>query len=176
MNTGPVILIDVDGVLNPFTRPNRSYRRHRVSPDGVTFKLWLNAAHGRMLLELAEETGAELAWGSYWCDSANEWIAPRIGLPDPLPHVPIPRFPGEVAGGTLGAWKARHVADWAAGRPFVWFEDEPDVAERLTDLLHVGPHLLVSVNPLKGLLEGHLDRARAWLTALRADPSESGAS
>lgn len=161
----PLVLLDVDGVLNPLKRPHRGYRRFRVSPGGVTFKLWLNAAHGPQLLELAESTGSELAWASYWCDGANEWVGPKVGLPE-LPYVPIPRFPGEPDGISLGAWKARHVAAYVGERPFVWFEDEPDAAERLLDHLAEGSHFLVRVDPLKGLLEGHLDRARAWLAAL----------
>ncbi|NKZ03412.1 HAD domain-containing protein [Actinomadura latina] len=160
----PVVLLDVDGVLNPFERPHRGFKRHECSPNGTVFKLWLNRAHGPSLLELAESTGAELAWASYWCDHANEWIAPRVGLPE-LPFVPIPRFPGSEEGRTLGAWKARHVAAWAEGRPFVWFEDEPDATECIAGEPNVADHLLVEIDPLTGLTDDHLDIAATWLRA-----------
>ncbi|WP_344588785.1 HAD domain-containing protein [Actinomadura vinacea] len=161
----PVVLLDVDGVLNPFERPHRGFRRHRCSPDGVTYRLWLYSGHGRMLLDLVESGGAELAWASYWCDAANVWIGPRVGLPD-LPFVPIPGFPGLTEGVSLGAWKARHVAAWTDGRPFVWFEDEPDATDCVAGEPGVGDHLLVAVDPRTGLTEEHIERASEWLRAL----------
>lgn len=161
----PVVLLDVDGVLNPFERPHRGFKRHKCVPNGMMFQLWLNSAHGPALLELAESTGAELAWASYWCENANEWIAPRVGLPA-LPFVPIPRYPGSEEGRSLGAWKARHVAVWAEGRPFVWFEDEPDATECIAGEPGVAEHLLVEIDPLTGLTDEHLDTAAAWLRAL----------
>jgi hypothetical protein len=165
MGTGPpVVLLDVDGVLNPLRRAGRGYHRHRASPGGFTFRLWLNAAHGPMLRALAAQSGAELAWASYWCENANEWIAPRVGLPE-LPFVPIPRRPYD-SELTLGAWKARHVAAWVRRRPFVWFEDEPDVTGCLRDDPGIGAHLLVAVDPLIGLTEEHVEQARSWLAAL----------
>jgi hypothetical protein len=165
METGsPVVLLDVDGVLNPIKRAGRGYRRHRAFLNGFTFRLWLNAAHGPMLRQLVTETGAELVWASYWCESANEWIAPRVGLPD-LPFVPIPSRPEE-SQLSLGAWKARHVADWVRERPFVWFEDEPDVTGCLRGESGIGAHLLVAVDPVTGLTEGHITLARSWLDGM----------
>jgi HAD domain in Swiss Army Knife RNA repair proteins len=165
MGTGsPVVLLDVDGVLNPLKRAGRGYRRHRASLNGVTFRLWLNATHGPMLRGLVAETGAELVWASYWCGSANEWIGPRVGLPD-LPFVPIPDRPYD-SELSLGAWKARHVADWVRQRPFVWFEDEPDVTACLRSESGIGAHRLVAVDPLTGLTGEHIGQARSWLADL----------
>ena len=131
----------------------------------MSFKLWLNPSHGPLLLDLAEGAGAELAWASYWCDNANEWIGPRIGLPE-LPFVPIPQFPGIEEGRSLGAWKARHVAEWTEGRPFVWFEDEPDATECIAGEPDVAEHLLVEIDPVTGLTGTHLTAAATWLRAL----------
>src|SRR5262245_38926085 len=114
MGTGPMVLVDVDGVLNPLEPPHAGFVRHRACPHGVAYQLWLNADHGRLLRALADDTGAQLVWATYWRDQANEWISPRVGLPA-LPHVPIPQYAGQADGLSLGAWKARHVAAWARG-------------------------------------------------------------
>ncbi|MCO6005639.1 HAD domain-containing protein [Actinoallomurus purpureus] len=160
----PLVLLDVDGVLNPLQR-SPGYQRYRASPNGVVYRLLLNPAHGPLLTGLATDTGAEIVWASYWTDAANDWIGPRIGLP-PLRHVPIP--PHDPAF-SLGAWKARHVADWVGDRPFVWLEDEPDVPDVLASEARLGPYLVVPVDPLEGLTETHVTQARVWLEQLAGD-------
>lgn len=158
----PLVLLDVDGVLNPLRR-SPGYQRYRATPNGITFRLLLNPRHGPLLTGLAASTGAELVWASYWTDSANEWIGPRVGLP-PLPAIPIP--PRDPSYG-YGAWKARHVAEWIGERPFVWLEDEPDVPDALAGGPRLGPHLVVPVDPEEGLTDGHVEHARDWLEQLR---------
>jgi hypothetical protein len=158
----PLVLLDVDGVLNPLRR-SPGYQRYRATPNGITYRLLLNPRHGPLLTGLAEATGTELVWASYWTDAANEWIGPRVGLPR-LRAIPIPprdpRF-------TYGGWKARHVAEWIGERPFVWLEDEPDVPDALADGPPLGPHLIVSIDPEEGLTGKHVEEARDWLEQLR---------
>jgi hypothetical protein len=158
----PLVLIDVDGVLNPLQR-SPGYQRYRATPNGITYRLLLNPRHGPLLTGLAEETGAELVWASYWTDSANDWIGPRVGLPR-LRSIPIPpRDPRY----TYGGWKALHVAEWIGERPFVWLEDEPDVPDALASGRPVGRHLIVPVDPGEGLTDVHVEQARGWLDQLR---------
>ncbi|MEV4252594.1 HAD domain-containing protein [Spirillospora sp. NPDC049652] len=167
-----LVLVDIDGVLNPSRRPHRRFRRHRVTSASQTFRVWLDVRHGRMLRDLAADTGAELVWATYWQDEANLWIGPRIGLPA-LPFVPIPPFPGIEQGRSFGAWKARHVAAWTGDRAFVWFEDEPDAAASLAAEPGVGDHLLVGVDPATGLTDAHVASAAAWLAGRRPRPKEN---
>lgn len=165
--TTPLILVDVDGVLNP-RRSSEDYRRHWLFPRGIAHRLLLNPGHGRMLTELAELTGAELVWATYWRNRANVWIAPRVGLPS-LRFVPIPSRWTLRAPSSLGHWKARHVAAWVGRIPFVWLEDDPSVPHHLAAQSGLGPYLLVSVDPAIGLTAHHLEQARTWLSGLRPE-------
>lgn len=168
MSDRPYILLDVDGPLNPdrpsggfreyITRPAEFYRGTRDLP------VWLNPEHGEWVKELAEETGGELAWGSSWCGSANEWIGPALGLPV-LPFVPIPEYPPRWGPrpATAGHAKALRVVPWVAGRPFVWLDDEQFLGDVVSRQKDVPPHLVVYVSGTWGLTREHVEQARLWL-------------
>jgi HAD domain in Swiss Army Knife RNA repair proteins len=169
----PLILVDVDGVLNPSKPGAGGYRRQWVFPAGVAHRLLLDPGHGRMLSELAAAGDAELVWATYWRNRANKWIAPRIGLPS-LRFVPIPSHWGSRARLSLGHWKALHVAAWIGQTPFVWFEDDPNVPSCLTQQPGLGRHLTVTVDPVIGLTRHHIEQAWRWLDDLRAYPDHHG--
>jgi hypothetical protein len=169
----PLILVDVDGVLNPSKPGAGGYRRQWVFPAGVAHRLLLDPGHGRMLSGLAAAGGAELVWATYWRNRANKWIAPRIGLPS-LRFVPIPSHWGSRARLSLGQWKALHVAAWIGQTPFVWFEDDPNVPSCLTQQPGLGRHLTVTVDPVIGLTRHHIEQAWRWLDDLRAYPDHHG--
>ena len=168
----PLILVDVDGVLNAGQPEAGGYRRYWVFPDGIPHRLSLHPMHGQMLSELAVAANAELVWASYWRSRANAWIAPRIGLP-PIRHVPISSRWRHRARSSLGTWKAAHVAAWIGQAPFVWFDDEPDVPGYLAQQPGLGRHLIVTVDPATGLTHHHIERARRWLAGLHADPDRT---
>ncbi|WP_113704512.1 HAD domain-containing protein [Nonomuraea lactucae] len=158
----PLLLIDVDGVLNPFGRPEPGFRRYRCTLGREVYTVHLNPRHGARLLELALATGAELVWATTWEHHANEWIAPRIGLP-PLPVVPM----GPVQESELGEmFKTPHVAEYVESRPFVWFDDQVarEDEEYLRERQGLDRFLLIPVDPVNGLTSAHLAMARDWLT------------
>ncbi|GAA0938457.1 HAD domain-containing protein [Nonomuraea longicatena] len=162
----PLLLVDVDGVLNPLGPLSADFRRYRCPLEGPlgseVYTVHLNHRHGTRLLELALRTGAELVWATTWEEHANEWIAPRIGLPR-LPVIPV----GTAHGTTRGEmFKTPGVADYVAGRPFVWFDDMIHAADDAYLRAHpgVGAFLLVQVDPRQGLDQRHLDLAAEWLT------------
>ena len=180
--TAGLLLLDVDGPLNPYaakpTRRPDGYATFRLTDDGrwlrggegrrcKGIRVWLHPGHGAALLRLAAEADLELVWATTWEEEANSRIGPEIGLP-PLPVITFAdRDP--VAGWRRGGgWKWAAVAEYAAGRPLAWFDDEferrgagADRAdfERARDGAKT---LLCHVDPREGLLPHHLDAVARW--------------
>lgn len=156
----PLILIDVDGVLNPSfsveTRRRLQYHEgwitRKASPHGIEFRLFLNPLHGKWLKDLAAATGAELAWGTTWEKFANQHVGPHLGLPG----LPFVSFAG-------CRHKAQGIVPWTSGRPFVWFDDEPDAGPVTAKLAGDQPHKVIWVSERTGLTREHITCARDWL-------------
>ncbi|KJS58765.1 hypothetical protein [Streptomyces rubellomurinus] len=179
MTPQPLLLLDVDGPLNPFAAPGlrgpRGYQAHRLTPhwwaerqarlapgEVKPLKVWLNPAHGRELLALPYE----LAWATTWMAEANTLVGPRLGLPE-LPYIAWSDLFGEDPDGLH--WKTRDVVAWAAGRPFVWVDDElgPQDAEWIA-AHHPAPALTLHVNPRFGLRAEDFAVLRDWAAAAGA--------
>lgn len=155
--TKGLLLLDVDGPLNPYAGTNKprlraGYRKYRITPDdwdgyGDTLSVWLRREHGQQLLDLAETTDLELVWATTWEDQANVWIAGKVGLP----QLPVIHFRNATT------WKFGAVLDYAAGRPLAWFDDDfhlfpNEMAEFMTARTGV-PTLLHHVSPRDGLVD-----------------------
>lgn len=162
----PLILLDIDGVVNPFRRPGPAWNAHKCMCNGITWNLWLNPAHGPKLLALAEETGAELVWATTWEHDANRSVGPLIGLPE-LPVIEVsqgkaPRPPG-------CCWKSVAVAEHVNRRPFVWFDD--DLSKRDRRWLEAHPNVdrfrLIHIGANAGIKPAHFRQAALWLNSLR---------
>lgn len=164
----PLLLIDIDGPLNPYAALSRrtapeGYTRHRMRPTGWTsgpaLPVLLNPGHGAELLALAGRY--ELVWATTWKDEANVWVGPRLGLPS-LPFIDWPEMHGDAPEGTY--WKTRYVVEFAAGRPFAWVDDE--ITER--DRAWVAGRgagddsLLRWTDPGVGLVRADFDALAAW--------------
>jgi hypothetical protein len=160
----PLILIDVDGVLNPSfsckTRRRLQYHEGWITRKGwfrgLEYRLFLNPAHGRWLRDLASETGAELAWGTTWEECASSQVGKWLGLPE-LPHVPF----GFVR------HKAEGIVPWTSGRPFAWFDDEPDAGPVTAKLAGDQLHKVIWVDEHTGLTRHHIGYAREWLLGIK---------
>ncbi|MGW1170879.1 HAD domain-containing protein [Streptomyces sp. NPDC002550] len=180
----PYLLLDIDGVLIPF--PNAegagpaTHTRHDVVPTGRTadnpVTIWLNPAHGPLLMHVIRTGLATPIWCTSWRQDATTLIGPLLGLP-PLGHVdlPHPQITTSHPNGYL--WKREHVDDWLGDAPAVWIDDD------FTDLDHEWARerttrgqatALVQPDPQVGLLAEHLVEVLAWAASLltaRADAS-----
>ncbi len=168
----PLLFLDVDGPLIPFgttSRPHPTYGTDPGTPGAGANPLLtrIDPRHGPRLAALP----CELVWATTWGEDANAWVAPRVRLP-PLPVVSWPE-PSE-ADGTAGVedqderdglhWKTRALVARAAGRPFVWVDDEiTDTDRAWVAAHHPGPALLHRVDPRQGLADSDYTAIDAWL-------------
>jgi len=164
----PLLLIDVDGVLNPFRRPGPEWVKTKCSVDGRSYNVLLNPGHGKQLLDLAATVGCDLVWATTWEHDANTQIGPKVGLPH-LPVIEVDRDNQHRHRYDDVRHKTPHVAEWVQGRPFVWLDDyltERDEAY-LRDHAGVGDFLIIHVDEYAGVTDANLDEAAVWLTEHR---------
>ncbi len=159
----PVLLVDVDGVLNPWEAES--------TPDGYAEfgffpgeRVLLSRAHGRLLAELAHDY--ELVWATAWEHNANRLICPVLELPE----LPVIEFP--LSGRDLFFRKLPSVIEAVGDRPCAWIDDVhlPDhyewAASRST------PTLLIDINPAEGFTAATAGQLAAWAASLREPEGE----
>jgi hypothetical protein len=158
-----VLFLDVDGPLIPFGGPRRGGpvpADIRRAARGNPLLERLDPRHGTWLAALP----CDLVWATTWGADANDVIAPLLGLPA-LPVVDWPEGdePGPVH------WKTRGLVAWAAGRPFVWVDDEIRGADRdWVAAHHPGPALLHAVDARCGLTREDVGAVAGWLRSTAA--------
>jgi hypothetical protein len=171
MNEKPVLLVDVDGVLNPYAHQGAlaaGWETHRIAARqpgrdvAVTYTVYLNPDHGSWLVELAYDF--DLAWATTWEEQANTLIAPKIGLSQPLPVA-------AVVWGRHGYDKVAGIAALVGDRPCAWLDDDPGYAgfewsdeRRARDI----PTLIITPDPAIGFTRAHKDKLRRFAVSLRA--------
>ncbi|MFY1654629.1 HAD domain-containing protein [Solwaraspora sp. WMMB762] len=158
----PYVFLDVDGVLIPFAAraTGRSPSPH-VAADGEAIGNplleRLDPEDGRRLLAL----DCQLVWATTWMAEANDVVAPLLGLPE-LPVVTWPDSDDEPLRGVH--WKTAFLIRWAAGRTFVWLDDEISDRDRhWVSAHHPGEALLHRVDPHLGLTDADFSTVRQWL-------------
>ncbi len=169
----PLLLLDVDGPLNPYGATRGDVDKHRMPlPYYVRrmlgFRVFLSKVHGELLNAFAEEHDVELVWATTWEHDANRLIGKFIGLPH-LPVIEFGKHPGSIRG-----WKYPAVLAYAADRPVAWLDDDFDLAdpvaardEFLADRGDL-PTLLHHVSPSVGLTSTDLDAVAEWLAGAAA--------
>jgi hypothetical protein len=173
----PLVLIDVDGPLNPYYGPSEKslggYVSHRMKPKGWEYgkglKVSLNPLHGLFLRDL----GADLVWATMWNADANVWIGPHLGLPE----LPFIRFGDSetviIARNDQESRNLHYKTGRIAfkmnkhhyGRPFLWIDDEVTKADEtfLRDVCGVNVKCYY-VNPKIGLNMDDFEKIEEWIT------------
>ncbi|MFJ3304439.1 HAD domain-containing protein [Streptomyces sp. NPDC086549] len=157
-----LLFLDVDGPLIPFGATNRPYPVYEaagVPPEAAAGHPLLSRIDPSLGPRLAA-LGCELVWATTWMDDANTVVSPWLGLP-PLPVV---EWPDEDAPPALLHWKTRPLVAWAAGRPFVWLDDEITEADRAwVAAHHRRPALLHRVEHSYGITDADFTTVTQWL-------------
>ncbi|MFE4517013.1 hypothetical protein ACFRMQ_22775 [Kitasatospora sp. NPDC056783] len=179
----PVLLVDVDGPLNPCAaKPHRrpeGYGTHRLmtprweaaerrrlrewglpNKSPKPLRVWLNPAHGPALAALP----FDLVWATTWEEEANIFLAPLLRLPT-LPFITWSDPQPQPDGGVF--WKTPDVVAWAQGRPFAWVDDLITDADRAwVQAHHSGPALLHHIDPKTGLMADDFALLSDWAQRL----------
>ena len=151
----PLLFLDVDGTLLPLGGP----------PVAATAPA-PSSADNPLLARIDRRVGRELSslpcdpvWATTWMSDANDVIAPLLGWP----VLPVVRWPDADDAGPQHWTTAPRVA-WAAGRTFVWVDDEiTDVDRAWVATHHPGDALLHRVDARTGITDQDIADIRTWL-------------
>jgi hypothetical protein len=157
MSKAPILLLDLDGVLNPFAAAAcpEGYLEH-VCFEGEDPQRYC-PAHAGWIRELA--AAGELWWATGWGDYANELFLPLLGV-EPLPVVRFPAVPFEAE------MKVPAVDLVAGDRPAAWIDDNHTPRGLRWAAARPAPTLLVSVDPAVGWTRSDVDNVLDWVSRL----------
>ena len=164
MNKKPLVLLDVDGVINALCSEDDT------PPD---FDDWDYVECGfspirysKKLLKQLIGLDLDIHWLTTWGNAANEHLAPLFGW-DPLPV--IERAGHDRLAGPNGWWKssAAHQFVNAQNRPFIWIDDDLDYSINEGDVPWLEdctiPHLIVSPDARTGISVADFDKMRQFI-------------
>ena len=158
MMARPLLLLDVDGVLNPLVRR---------MPDGFAryellgYEVFLSPHHGPWLNELRD--WFDLVWATTWEHDAPLLIAPILGLPRDLPVIEFSR------GRVDETWKLHDVRDFVGDRPMAWVDDELGADAFTWAEQREPPTLLVQTDRNVGLTKQHIAELESFGRPMKSD-------
>lgn len=154
----PLLLLDIDGVLNPSRSAACPAGYREVPIGGGRDPLRIRDQHADWLTELS--AALDLVWATGWRDAANQIVAPLLRLPR-LPVVTLPPGPFDLDAKMAAAMA--HVAD----RPAAWIDDQLTPAVRRWAAARTPATLLIDADPAVGLTRQMVDATLRWAAALR---------
>lgn len=182
----PVVALDLDGVLNVWTRDNQpppgttvmetvipawacaraTYLRGHGHGNSAT-TVTVDPEHGPWIRSLLDR-GVDVVWSTTWETAANVVYAPLLGIP-PLPVVLLNADPPHHKGGSPEV-KSLELARMFVGRPVVWLDDHSQYLEGAGNMDLRGrpgfwPTLTPRVYGDTGLTKAVRDEVDNWLDA-----------
>jgi len=165
--TRPIILLDVDGVLNalhpPFQAPDTWEDWQQAEIEGFT--ITYSSEMGRRLKALE----ADIHWLTTWEHMANKYICPLLGFPE------LPVLERGDLDAYHGWWKSSAAELFMLtnmGRPCIWIDD--DITEAMRDEEIEWCHswesaiLTVSPDPRTGITPGQMKVIEACVERFNA--------
>ncbi len=153
----PLLLVDVDGVLNPWQAiacPD-GFREYSFFPGE---RVLLSEGHGELLRSLS--SSFELVWATAWEHKANRLICPVIALPE-LPVIEFPRIWPDYLFRKLPA-----VIESVGDRPCAWIDDEHQPDHYIWARERRVPTLMVDIDPAEGLTARVAEQLADWAAGL----------
>lgn len=167
----PVLLLDIDGVLNPYLADKvpQDYTRQLLTVRSVPYVVLLNPSHGKSLLSL----GYDIIWATMWEDHANQLISPLVGLPS----LPVIHFPNSyVISDYRLHLKTEIILNYMnnINRPYIWVDDEVSAYDRkFLQLKSLVPCDTLRIDPAVGLTSSDFERLSTSRMALEGHRSDS---
>lgn len=170
----PLLLIDVDGVLNVISRSqnHKTYDFHLVETgDGFRFRIQFRKELRGWLDRLIDHYVP--VWCTMWDDEANTCLAPLLDLPS-FPYIPC----GDNGREALLTYKPgpqlHHkmpmISERVGTRAFAWLDDEIGDQDLLWAEMRddqVAPTKFMKIDSRMGLLEHHVNKLVRWAELIK---------
>jgi hypothetical protein len=164
MDTGPLLLVDVDGVISLFGfDPASPPPGQFMLVDGIPHLI--SAAAGDHLRVLAD--AFELAWCTGWEEKAEEHLRHALQLPQSCPYLTF----DDAAAFAHAHWKLAAIERYAGpNRALAWIDDGHDQACDEWAAARSGPTLLITTEPAVGITAGHVEQLLRWARDAAVSP------